>query len=557
MRSVKKAAVWLFLAVERVLTAQIPLLPDYHEESLDFYSHFERSPRQWDLDEPHAVNATGNLVFETANSLLQHWANTRYRIGHTIIPGIVPVGTILYHGALSGPHIPTTPDWVAMEPEHSMVFCSGSVETGCWHVTFAVTRPMKVLYFDGSSAANIPEGTMDTQDLVAWSEMRPEWVDNEEQRIQDLCKWGLQNGINGLVRMEVNFEIMICNFTSHMEVISFSNLDSPRLKIGNVTDLPEDPNSVHHAFEIMHSTSWRENYPGETRIVLDYSALISFYDTDLVPSLMPRRVGLERWDHRVAGISPEDIERVEDRLAQVLERPPVTASGIDWKTVLRSVVDRYASRLDVMQYLTNITLDDTPVLLDRARKVQRQLRTMLAPYILLAALPPRDSVEVNATHSWAAPVFQGCATTHTSFIGTRGILTPSERLLLQAVQETSREICRVITRIWASGFIAGLDPLYPADQDIPADRIRTLMGEWKEDIARLMSWLDWSIWVKCRPACGVEEMCYLPTWPIGFFPPDHPFQAWNSASTPWPDPNEGEWKRPQPKCIRRLEPYGF
>ena len=29
---------------------------------------------------------------------------------------------------------------------------------------------------------------MDTQDLVAWSEMKPEWVDNEEQRIKDLCK---------------------------------------------------------------------------------------------------------------------------------------------------------------------------------------------------------------------------------------------------------------------------------------------------------------------------------------------------------------------------------
>ncbi|OJA13585.1 hypothetical protein AZE42_02741 [Rhizopogon vesiculosus] len=91
-----------------------------------------------------------------------------------------------------------------------MLFCSGTVETGCWHATFAVTRPMKVLYFDGSSAANIPEGTMDTQDLVAWSEMRPELVDNEAQRIQDLCKWGLKYGVNGLVRMEMNLCASTC-----------------------------------------------------------------------------------------------------------------------------------------------------------------------------------------------------------------------------------------------------------------------------------------------------------------------------------------------------------
>ncbi|OJA16478.1 hypothetical protein AZE42_06870 [Rhizopogon vesiculosus] len=199
MLSARKAAVWLFLVVEHVLTAQTPLSTDYHKESLDFYSHsgLGRDPWQWDLDEPPAVNATGNLVFETTNSLLQHWANTRHRIGHTIVPGTVPVGTILYHGAITGPHIPTSLDWVATEPEYSMIFCHGTVETGCWHATFAVTRPMKVLYFDGSSSAELPEGTMDTQDLVAWSKMKPEWVDNEPQRIQDLCKWGLKNGVNG------------------------------------------------------------------------------------------------------------------------------------------------------------------------------------------------------------------------------------------------------------------------------------------------------------------------------------------------------------------------
>jgi len=255
----------------------------------------------------------------------------------------------------------------------------------------------------------------------------------------------------------------------------------------------------------MHSASWRERYPGETRITLDYSALVSFYDTTLVPSLVTHRVGLERWDHRVAGISPEDIECVKNRLAQALERSSVTPSGFDWKIVLHSVVDRYASRLEVMQYLLNITLDDMPVIRDRARKVQRQLRTMLAPYVILAALPPRDSINVNATNSWATPVFQGCTTMQTPSIAARGaILTPSEYLLLQAVRETTREICRVTTRIWASGFNAGLDPLYPADEDLEADRIRTLMGEWKEDLRQLMSWLDWSVWVQCRPACGDE-----------------------------------------------------
>ena len=85
MRFASKSAIWLvFFTVERILTAQIPLSHREDLEYLDFYnSHFGDDLVQWDLDEPHAVNATSNLVFETANSLLQHWANTRYRIGRS------------------------------------------------------------------------------------------------------------------------------------------------------------------------------------------------------------------------------------------------------------------------------------------------------------------------------------------------------------------------------------------------------------------------------------------------------------------------------------------
>ncbi|KAG1890918.1 hypothetical protein F4604DRAFT_1876148 [Suillus subluteus] len=548
----KAAAVWLFLAFERVLTKQTPL--SSHAPS-SFYTRIENDLGQWDLGEVPAVNATGHLVFETTNSLLQHWPNTRYRIGHTIVPGTIPVGTLLYHGALTGPNLPTALEWVSVEPDHSMIFCQGPIKTGCWHLTLKVTRPMKVLYFDGSSAVNIPGGTMDTQDLVAWSKMKPEWVGNERKRIMDLCKWGQKYGVNGFVS-----EVMICDFTSHMEVVSFLNLESTRISYSPPTDLPEDLNNVHHFFETMHSASRRERYPGETRIILDFSGLVSFYDTALVPSLVPRRVGLERWDHRMEGISSEDIERVQDRLAQALTRPTVTTSGIDWKTVLRVVVDRYSSRLEMMQYLVNMTLDNRSIF-GHAQQVQRRLRTVLLPYTVFAALPPNTSVTANTINSWAAPVFRECATSHTASIVAHGTtLMPSERLLLQAVRETTREICRVVTKMWASGMMTGVDPLYPPEQRPKADHIRTLMGEWREDVTQLMAWLDWSVWVKCRPACGFEEMCYLPTWPIGFFPTpgdEPPFQAQRDSASLWPNPNKGEWRRPQPKCIRRLEPYGF
>ena len=163
-------------------------------------------------------NATDNLVFETVHSLLQHWPNTRMRNGrrsvrlsgfssntysppgHNIVPGRIPTGTLLYHGTLSK-ELPPGPEWVATDPEHSYVFCQDKLDhfqQGCWHLTLAATRPLKVIYFDGSSAAKLPSGPMDTQDIIAWG--GPGNYNDDRQRIQNLCQWGKNFGVDGFVR---------------------------------------------------------------------------------------------------------------------------------------------------------------------------------------------------------------------------------------------------------------------------------------------------------------------------------------------------------------------
>ena len=112
---------------------------------------------------------------------------------------MVPSGTLLYHGTWNQ-EIPAVPGWTALDPEHSIHFCRNTEgEVGCWHLTLITTQPLKVLYFDGSSAAKT-FGTMDAQDLVAWGEIRPEWAFDELQRIKDLCTWGKEYGIDGFVR---------------------------------------------------------------------------------------------------------------------------------------------------------------------------------------------------------------------------------------------------------------------------------------------------------------------------------------------------------------------
>ncbi|KAJ8579830.1 hypothetical protein M405DRAFT_939004 [Rhizopogon salebrosus TDB-379] len=366
---------------------------------------------------------------------------------------------------------------------------------------------------------------------------------------------------------------MLCDFKAGLEVISFSQistaLNPPTSRIPNNRQL--------RLFEVMHAGSWHNRYPGDTRINLDLAGLVSLYDTTLAPSLVGLRGSQERCDHRIQGISPIDIEAVRSSVSHALERSQSDRSGVDWKTLFRVVVDRYSDRLDLMEHLLNSTLDNDAVM-DQAKKVHVQLRVMLTSYIFRDTVPSNASFD--SAHSWATPVFKACGTAHTSSIASyMPSLNPSERLLLQAVQETTREICRITTKMWAAGALAGLDPYLPLDSTPDPAEIADLVDTWRQELSDLMAWLDWSVWVRCRPACGPEEMCYLPSWPVNVprgpgphrpSPSQEIYDDIHIFNTSLTDrvsfkhdflmqlaSPADDWRKPQPKCIRRVEPYGF
>ena len=86
---------------------------------------------------------------------------------------------------------------MATDPEHSYVFCRRK----CHLYTYVTTRPLRLAYFDGSSAVNVKTSdTMDTQDIVIWGKVRPDMFSDELIRIRELCKWGEQFKLDGFVR---------------------------------------------------------------------------------------------------------------------------------------------------------------------------------------------------------------------------------------------------------------------------------------------------------------------------------------------------------------------
>ncbi|KAJ6602474.1 hypothetical protein DFH09DRAFT_1124938 [Mycena vulgaris] len=455
---------------------------------------------EWNIETQPNPNSTGHLVFDTVSSLLQHWPNTRYHSGHAIVPGTIPTGTLLYHGR-QNPHTPTVHEWVSTDPEFARIFCG---EHGpCWMLTLVTTRPLRVLYFDGSSAAKWSDGRMDTQDLLAWGAVLPEraTIPWEYPRLERLCDVGATQAIDAYVRMQFNFEVMLCSFTDGVQTASLSRLEDEEIE-------------PHHMHSYFHSSTWHDSYPGETRIHLDLTHLISLYDVALAPSLIAGRVGQDRREHRVLGIDKRDTDTVVQRVRELPFSP--SASGIDWSTQFQVIRDRYAKRLEVLQSTLTATDEE-----DSAQRAFHQLQMLLMPYRLRSTVPPPAGWNTD----WAAPVYRVCAQTHTSFIESmKTTLTASEQLLLTSAQETTREICRTVVGCWAEGMLELRDS---------ATISGSLTLKWKSEVDRLMGWLGWSLWVTCRPACEFPESCYLPVVPFSK-------EGWNGSV---------------PRCVRLFEPY--
>ena len=305
---------------------------------------------------------------------------------------------------------------------------------------------------------------------------------------------------------------MLCDFTAGVEVISSQHLtareryrddrpsegkDMPVGAPGNAST----PIKTATSFRLIEAGSWHNYFPGETRIRLNYAGILSFYDTALFPSLKRLRSKKERWDHRLQGISSEDVETLLKTLGNILDgawnRP---TSGIDWKTLLRVVVDRYAGRLQVLNRLLNSTVLDfeTDAIL---KKAHSHMSGMLSPYRIYSAPLPSE-IHSMSTFSWAIPVFEECATIHTRYIDSNPFLsqklTYSEHLLLNTTKSVSKEICRVIVRMWAEGME------YTISKEGFGCSAEELVTRWKGLTEELMDWLDWSEWVTCEPACGNE-----------------------------------------------------
>ncbi|KAI0270729.1 hypothetical protein BC834DRAFT_529914 [Gloeopeniophorella convolvens] len=469
-----------------------------------------------DWERPPDPDATDHHIFNAANSLLQRWPNILRRNGHSIVPATMPAGTTLYHGRTNA-KFPTIPEWLAFDFEHAYMFCRGP----CYVLTLQTTRALRLVYFDGTSAGNMRNGTLDTQDVLLWGAPRPDKWLAEWERITALCDWGRPLGLDGFVRMEFHFEVMLCDVSAGTRTVSLLDLlpknttvppplpGTPRRPPRPPTDAPwPDPlppqtgpppgwrgslPDRRAGYEVNLAGSWHDRAPGETRVVPDPAGLVTFYDPALA-SLVPARRRRGALHHRLLGVSPADAARVRAELEDVLTRR-AAGSGVDWRSVLRGAAERYAGRLEHLRAVLTPGAG-FPDAQAQAAAARAQLLVMLAPHLTTADVPGTDG-------AWAARVVQRCAAAGVP--RAAAAFTPQEARLARALGGTLREVCRRLVRVWRAAFDV---------EGAGAARAREVVSFGRAEVDALMAWLDWPEWVRCAPGCALGELYYVPTWPF-------------------------------------------
>ena len=261
--------------------------------------------------------------------------------------------------------------------------------------------------------------------------------------------------------------------------------------------------------DCLQAAAWNNLYPGEARFRVDYTRIVSFYDPRFRSLIDARERAMRRkgvdsgrtW-HRLNETSTDDLQSVLRELKEVIVRlESKTGSGVDWQTLIRTVMDRYATRLETLR---DIVAEEPPPWVEKrgenvtaqAMKARLQVQVMLTPY-LLAPAPPTTGIEKDQMEA----VRKGCSRALVQGLPHEGNMEQSELIISRAIEDVLVAVCTTLTEIW----VDALDL-----ETASIEQAQGLVKKWREDTWKLMSWLDWDVWSGCRPACApdVGALCY-------------------------------------------------
>ncbi|KIK56287.1 hypothetical protein GYMLUDRAFT_230368 [Collybiopsis luxurians FD-317 M1] len=517
-------------------------------------------------------NSTAPYIFNELYSLLIHWPNTFHPNGHTIVPGELEPYTLLYHARKDPQVPPPSPEWLAFDPEMSYAVMASKIPGPTYLYTYRTVKSAKVLYFNGMSAA-WGDGWLDTQYSVITGKGKTNGSREREVSLWDdygraraLCEWGRPRGFDGIVRMNAGFEIIWCDFQSPLlSLISSLNITPPGTpEAGHSFPFPPDDKFLVQTEGLdeelpSRPPRWPGRRPGgpgrspggdgggpwgfemaplarsgnmewmraavrhhsiiQPHLSLSYSGLVTFYHPRY-QSLVPSRVGKRMqehfpWEHA----SDEDVDTFLSELDLAVSGVNGPGTGFNWQSAALDVVAFWASRISQLDKLLG-SVNGTSNLTLVIKTVQQLSYSPLDPFIAYGEALNASGHEIFFdVHSSPSIIpdesvsnttaLQRCISSATAFLAfpeLRALMTPQEHVLKKSYETVLERLCTDFGKLFAES----TDML---SSSVPE---ALMISTWHKRVKSLMTWLEWSAWLRCDEICDRDSVCSMPLWPIAW-----------------------------------------
>lgn len=522
-------AVLLWWALSTILFSSIPVLHHSDPQHIDAASWYEAHPV--DL-----LNASA--VFNTVHGALKQKDSNLMPVGVSFIPAYIPPNTLMYHST-SQPEIPETYEWIAMDWEFSYSFAGfqrgkklhfgpphkkphasklpgkfGKPRGDSYLYTFRNTKPLdKIIYLEGASAAKTATGEMDQQ-LVLSGQDSFDGIVDEYTAADVICKWGKDFGLQGYIRLEVGFEMVLCDFHDGIELAA-------NVSLANVTDLAHLPNEKEEAETPLekkreklvdswaHMNSWewaragaRVN-DGESRILLDYSKMVTPHNKTWMDP--------DPYLRRLLTLSKNEKENIVSDVRKSMLEPAEPHKKTDWQLVTQRLEEKFAPLLMMLEaafrrFENELDKGDLGEPLENAVGDLSRIT-----YNIVRRYAARDIRDDSAQRDDA---FKKAVEDYASH--TYPLTTSMESLIYSSIYKITHELMTHIFDIYYTSREMFHDIYVEPSSDHHDEFKKTLLMK-RKALSEFTGVLRWSIFTRCNEACAWDEICYSPTWGPGPF----------------------------------------
>ena len=475
-----------------------------------------------------AARANAFHIFNAIHSAMRQWGSSLNHNSMSVLRGTIPGGTLFSHGTTKGTSPPEGLEWLAFEIEHAETFAQDVYIPGRnqpphappappssqqkalggrlgddkpYYIqgflhTYQASRDLNVLYIDGSSAAKGNLGTVDLSDFVIRGldpKDYPNWlVLGDPSRAVDLCRFAKEFGADGIVRMEMGFEVIFCDFGNGLELISA--VRQPLLRERSI-------NNFMSLYAWARASAARYDNIGGRRIRLDFSRMASawFYPLNF-SNPDPERPDLPR----LIGISSEDRGAIQGHINRTAMDKP--APGVDWQeSVVDMVVQRFSDKI------ATLIRDDCG-----AEEFISQV-VVETNFFIPAPVQRDDASALTDGDGLGSEAIERCAAYHlrpATF--RRKEWTEEDDLIHTAVSTVTRAICdaffEVRNLIVMTNSLLAVHPRLASK--VSDEAVRRPVADGKAILKGLADKLQWTTWRKCK-GCSVDEVCFVPMFPFG------------------------------------------